>query len=487
MNNYLKKLGMIAGLLFSSTVLIAANSETATTIPDLYSIAVTGNDSGQTADLARFYANNVELEPVYINLCFKPGTSTDVVNAVNPTEFSYSILQGGSGSGTPESVTLNNNEANMYGIYLYSPYESYEPDGKGNSGDQTYYYEVYNKSGFTPNGGVAQGTQLSTQDTKYSELSSKRLTFSCTGPTKQLTVYMRRKVHYLGYLNVKVTANDGQISSDPSTFNFESIAPISYDRDDFNDTVNKGGEETAFQDGYDGYRLVHIQSHRSFNFAYEDPTSTHFITCYPTPANWNYLRDSSLYISSMACHLHPRPPAAMNEPRPSLEKDIMHLMAPEEIVYYRVDMTGISIKPSDSTKIRAPLQALEMTRHYEDGYQSGWLSCPDHRTTNHWFLQNEWNLYSYTPNTHGPATAVNGHTVQGGVGITSIPTVGGKNTYIVETALRHYSNGSQNSYDCDGNHPMQMRGYDFYGNGFNMSLMPGIGSSSNGIRSVTPL
>ena len=196
-----------------STGALASNFAT---VPGLRSISIYASPDVQENNNAVFYANNIELEPVKITLCYANGYKTSATT--QQLSYFYSLGSGGAGAAT-SMPALNSNTTDGSQIYLYD--------------QNSKYYKYYHATGMITTGGIFHSTQkLFLQSYVYiAKHTQNKTTVICNGgyPGQTLYIYLRTsKIHPF---NVQIMAKNETgtvIRSSPDDVNFSTKAPRIY-------------------------------------------------------------------------------------------------------------------------------------------------------------------------------------------------------------------------------------------------------------------
>lgn len=455
-----KEKKLLTGLLlfFSS---LGVSTYAAKTIPNLSNIVIVAPKHGGEEGTP-FYANNVQLEPLSIYFCFSSTPPQDI----SLSNLSFYSMEGGSGEGAKHALTLNTNKENQDGFFLY--------DGTSK------YYSIYNKMGFTLEGGVFTGRR--SQLMQSNGVGDSGDTSACNGRNFiEKNVYIRAKKN-LGVFNVLVAAQNDEgdtISSDAGANNYITVAPFNYTTNDFNTLVDDFGKWDALlnictkkyckRDKVGAKILSDKQWNGSldylFNINSKDSTE------------WNLQGYNSSHQNRSQHQYFSRVPLEGS----AFTKTVISLTGYSNGKHHKLELmdewwgvlTGIKNNGSAPSLISfTPLEAAIT----HDG-KSGNLVCSNHKTSNHWSVENLWNISKVINHTTYES-------LRGGVGLPNI-YVKDSSVFWVQAIIKHYNTGSQHKYSCSAIDKLSFVGYDRYGNEFTMSMTPKIGTTNATIESVT--
>ena len=453
-----KEKKIMAGLcLFFSSLGLSAYAADA--IPNLSNIVVvTPKHGGEEG--APFYANNIQLEPLDVYFCF---SSTPPKN-LSLNDLSFYTMKGGSGEGAKHALTLNTNQANDQGFYLYD-----------NTSD---YYKMYTKMGFELDGGIFVGKRYQLQ-----ALDDSGDTSACNGRNFiEKSVYLRAK-NKPGVFNVMITAqNDAgdTISSDAGANNYMTMAPFQYSPNDFLLLTKDFGKWNAlgFVRGVGGSKKhtgAKIISDHQWNGGFDYL----FNTNPEKPSIWSWLLYNSDAQPKTQKLFFSRTPIDGS----AFDKVTIKLTGGSRKKKHKSEasdkwwglLTGLT-----TNDIYAPALISVTPKHaaVAPSGRSGNLDCTAHKSTNHWGVQNLWNI-SKTIDAKNHVY----ETLRGGIGLPG-EYVDDPSIFWIQTVLKHFNNGSQHKYGCGARDDLAFIGYDSYGNEFSMRMKPRIGSSPGQIDFV---
>ena len=199
-----------------------------TTISGLRSISIYASPDVQENNNAAFYANNIELEPVKITLCYANGYKPKATT--RQLSYFYSLGSGGAGAVT-SMPTLNSNRTDSSGIYLYDKHSE--------------YYKYYNASGMITTGGLFHSTQKFFVKSYVHTVKNikHQATVICNGGYPGQTLYVYLRASKINPFNVQIMAKNEKgtmIRSSPDDVNFSTKKQRTYAIRDF---VFNGYEE----------------------------------------------------------------------------------------------------------------------------------------------------------------------------------------------------------------------------------------------------